>query len=145
MNWLEPLFPVDEHPHDSSLVAISVAMALAGIGVAYYLYVVRPGSAEGFTKSLGALSRTIANKFYFDEIYDFAIVNPLAQGSRDVLWKGFDRVLIAGTMSGTAGVTRWFGSIFRLLQGGNIRSYAVYILLGAVIFVGIMAVNGATR
>lgn len=145
MSWLEPLFPVHEHPHDSTLVVISVAMGLAGIGIAYYLYVMKPGSADGLAKSLGAAYRTVANKFYFDEIYDFTIVNPLAQGSRDVLWKGVDNVLIGGSISAPAAMSRWFGGVLRLLQGGNIRSYAVYILLGAVIFIGIMAANGATR
>ena len=58
---------------------------------------------------------------------------------------GVENIVIEGGVTGTVAVTRWFGGAFRVLQGGNIRSYAVYILLGAVIFLGVMASSGGTR
>ena len=38
-----------------------------------------------------------------------------------------------------------FGGAFRLMQGGNIRSSAVYVLLGVVLFLGVMASSGGAR
>jgi NADH-quinone oxidoreductase subunit L len=89
--------------------------------------------------------RAIAGKFFVDEAYDAAIVHPLEQGSRSVLMNGFEEVVVEGGVNATVAVTRWGGGFLRLLQAGNIRSYAVYILLGAVIFLGVMATNGGAR
>jgi hypothetical protein len=42
-------------------------------------------------------------------------------------------------------MVRGFGGLFRHLQGGNIRSYAVYALLGAVVFLGLMVAKGGSQ
>jgi NADH-quinone oxidoreductase subunit L len=136
---------VIETAHDSFLVAMSVLAGLLGIAAAYYFYVVSPASADRFANSLGGLYRTVANKFYVDEAYDAAIVHPLEQGSRTVLANGVESNLINGLVAGVSAASRGFGAIARQMQGGNIRSYAVYILLGAVIFLGVMAANGGAR
>ena len=145
MEWLAPTFPEHLEFHEVWLVIVSLGFAFTGILSAYYIYVLKPGSAEGFARSLGGFYRLIANKFYVDELYDSAIVHPLEHGSRDVLLHGVENIVIEGGVTGTVAVTRWFGGAFRVLQGGNIRSYAVYILLGAVIFLGVMASSGGTR
>jgi len=145
MEWLAPLYPAHEQPHDMTLILISVAFAFAGIFMAYYVYILNPGSADGYAKSLGGVYRAIAGKFFVDEAYDAAIVHPLEQGSRTVLMNGFEEVIVEGGVNATVAVTRWGGGFLRLLQAGNIRSYAVYILLGAVIFLGVMATNGGAR
>ncbi len=145
MEWLAPVFPEHLEFHEVWLVIVSLGFALAGILSAYYIYVLKPGSADGFSRSLSGFYRLIANKFYVDELYDSAIVHPLEHGSRDVLLHGVENIVIEGGVTGTVAVTRWFGAAFRVLQGGNIRSYAVYILLGAVIFLGVMASSGGTR
>jgi NADH-quinone oxidoreductase subunit L len=128
-----------------SLILISVAFAFAGIFVAYFVYVLNPGSADGYARSLGGVYRAIAGKFFVDEAYDAAIVHPLEQGSRAVLMNGFEEVVVEGGVNATVAISRWSGGFLRLLQAGNIRSYAVYILLGAVIFLGVMAANGGAR
>ncbi len=141
--WLDK--GVNEAPHDTFLVATSVVAGLLGIAIAYYFYVISPGSADSLAKSLGGVYRAVANKFYVDEAYDAAIVHPLEQGSRTVLSAGVEQKLINGGVMGVAAASRGFGSLLRQMQGGNIRSYAVYILLGAVIFLGVMASNTATN
>ncbi|WP_031495501.1 NADH-quinone oxidoreductase subunit L [Bryobacter aggregatus] len=145
MEWLEPLFPEHAELHAVWLIATSLGFAFFGIFVAYYVYVLNPGSADGYAKSFGSVYRTIANKFYVDEIYDAAIVHPLEQGSRHVLDEGVEQVVISGGVGSVVSMSRWFGGAFRLLQAGNIRSYAVYVLLGAVLFLGIMVANGGVR
>ena len=145
MEWLAPVFPEHLEFHEVWLVFVSLGFAFAGIFAAYYMYVMNPGSANGFAQSLGGVYRAIASKFYVDEFYDAAIVHPLEHGSRDVLLNGVENIVIDGTVTGTATFAHWFGGAFRMLQGGNIRSYAVYILLGAVIFLGVMATAGGAR
>ena len=71
-------------------------------------------------------------KYYVDELYDAAIINPTVQTSTKVLWKGFDVNLIDGAVNGSARTIQGLASILKGIQNGLIRSYAVWILLGAV-------------
>ncbi|GAB4372354.1 MAG: NADH-quinone oxidoreductase subunit L [Bryobacter sp.] len=143
MEWLNP--GVVEEQHDMFLIITSVVAGFAGLFAAYYFYVANPAAAAFAGNAFGAFGRAVSNKFYVDEAYDAAVVHPLEQGSRAVLNGGVEPVLINGISNGAAALARSFGSLFRQLQGGNIRSYAVYILLGAVLFIGLMASGGATR
>jgi NADH-quinone oxidoreductase subunit L len=54
-------------------------------------------------------------------------------------------MVIDGGVRGITHISLWLGGLFRLLQAGSIRSYAVYALLGAVIFLGVMVASGGTR
>ncbi len=47
-----------------------------------------------------ALYRLLLNKYYVDEIYNAAIVQPIKQLSTGALWKGVDAGLIDGTVNG---------------------------------------------
>jgi len=80
-----------------------------------------------------------------DEIYDSAVVKPLIVGSRVVLWRGVDAGLIDGMANGIGSRSQGFGSVLRLLQSGNIRSYATWVLFGSVILVVALGLVGAAR
>ncbi|MCE5306976.1 MAG: NADH-quinone oxidoreductase subunit L, partial [Acidobacteriales bacterium] len=88
--WLEPLFPLSGEHHDQMLVLISVGAGLAGIALAYYFYVARPGTADRLTASLGWLYRLVLDKYRIDELYAAVIVRPVVIGSEKLLWKGCD-------------------------------------------------------
>jgi NADH-quinone oxidoreductase subunit L len=75
----------------------------------------------------------IYNKYFVDEIYAAVVVNPVVSGSREVLWKGVDSAVIDGAVNGAATVSQGVGGLLKRLQSGNIRSYAVWVLLGAVL------------
>ena len=85
------------------------------------------------------------NKYFVDEVYDAAVVQPLINGSRVVLWKGVDAGLIDGTVNGVGSRSRGVGSILRLLQSGNIRSYAAWVVLGSVLVLLAIGFAGAIR
>ena len=57
-------------------------------------------------------------------------------GSRVVLWKAVDAGLIDGMVNGVGDVSRGVGGVLRLMQSGNIRSYATWVLLGSVTVIG---------
>jgi NADH-quinone oxidoreductase subunit L len=143
--FLDTFFPTAEAPENFMLVAISVAFGLVGIAVAYVMYVARPGMADSLAASLGGLYRAVYNKWYVDEIYDAAIVNPVVEGSRTVLWKGADAGLIDGMVNGIGYSARRVGSVLRLMQSGNIRSYATWVLFGGVLVIVAMSVAGGIR
>ncbi len=146
MDWIRPVVEPNsgsEHAHDPMASMILYTPFLIGIGLAYWLYVASPRIPETLAARFPGLYRLIYNKYYVDEVYDVAVVHPIAQGSRNLLWRGVDAGLIDGIVNGVGGVARWMGGGLRHLQGGNIRSYATWVALGAVLLILVMGVSSA--
>ena len=127
------------------LMAISVAAGLAGIALAYVMYVAKPGMADSFAATFKALYTLVYNKYFVDEIYDATVVKPVVDGSRVVLWKGVDVGLIDGAVNGVGERASNIGSVLRLIQSGNIRSYATWVLLGSVLVIVALGIAGGIR
>ncbi|HEX5706328.1 MAG TPA: NADH-quinone oxidoreductase subunit L [Pyrinomonadaceae bacterium] len=111
---------------------ISTLIALAGIGLGILLFARRP---------LRALPRVLEEKYYVDEVYDAALIDPIKTGSRDWLWKFFDVGVIDGLVNGVGRGMAQLGRVARYLQPGFVRSYAAIILLGALVVIGYFAYN----
>jgi NADH-quinone oxidoreductase subunit L len=139
--FLANVFPAAEVPEDFSLVVISVVFGLGGIALAYVMYVLKPGMADSLASNLGILYTAVYNKWYVDEIYDAAVVNPVVDGSRTVLWKAADAGMIDGAVNGVGFTARGVGGVLRLMQSGNIRSYATWVLFGGVLVIVAMAIG----
>ncbi len=144
-HFLEPVFPITGGAHDSTLVAISVAAGLIGIALAYFMYILSPATPKLIATSLSGLYRTVYNKYWVDEIYDATIVSPLIQGSRSILWKGLDAGLVDGAVNGVGSLSKFVGGIARRLQTGNIRSYAAWVVMGALLAIAAMTATGGAR
>jgi NADH-quinone oxidoreductase subunit L len=79
----------------------------------------------------------LVNKYYVDEVYDWLIVRPLRRGSEVFLWRIVDAAAIDGLLvNGSARATAGAGNLLRRMQSGNLRSYATWVLLGAVLWLG---------
>ncbi|HEY0348696.1 MAG TPA: NADH-quinone oxidoreductase subunit L [Pyrinomonadaceae bacterium] len=116
------------------LALISVMIALTGIGIGWFMFQQKP---------LLVMPRLLENKYYVDEIYDAAIIQPIKVGSREGLWKLFDIGVIDGTIHTIGGAVVRFGRTIRYMQLGYVRAYAAIILAGAVIIIGYFAYSGA--
>ena len=113
---------------------VSVAVGLVGIALAYMFYVLQARAGRFRCRTPSAAStRWSYNKYFVDEIYDATVVEPVVHGSRTVLWNGVDAGLIDGTVNGVGSRSRGMGGILRLMQSGNIRSYAAWVVLGSVV------------
>jgi NADH-quinone oxidoreductase subunit L len=117
------------------LMAGSVAVALLGIGLAYYLYHVRPSRPGEIAASVPGLYNAVFNKYYVDEIYDVLFVRRIVNGSV-WLWRVFDASFIDGIVNGIGTLVRGGGGAIRRLQTGVVGNYAFSLLLGAVFVVG---------
>jgi len=140
--FLKAMFPAFEEASNPVLMYISVVAGFAGIGLAYLMYVVKPGMADSLARTFKAPYTLVYNKYFVDEIYDATVVRPLVGGSRIVLWKGVDAGLIDGIVNGVGARCRDVGSVLRLLQSGNIRSYATWVLFGSVALIVAMGLLG---
>ena len=144
-HYLEPLFPAAEEHPEQALMVVSVLIGLFGIGLAAWLYVIRPGLADRFSASLGGLYRLVYHKYFVDEAYNAAVVQPTIKGSRTLLWRFFDVRVIDGFVNGVGARSRDFSNAVRLLQSGNIRSYATWVLFGSVFLLIAVRVLGGWR
>jgi NADH-quinone oxidoreductase subunit L len=79
------------------------------------------------------LHEVLYKKYYVDELYHAVVVGPLVWLSRNVLWKVIDVGMIDGTVNGIAQGTSAVGDTVRHTQSGNARSYAVWVLIGAIV------------
>ncbi|HKF67263.1 MAG TPA: NADH-quinone oxidoreductase subunit L, partial [Vicinamibacterales bacterium] len=140
--FLEPSFgaavvreTVESGP-EITLMTVSVIVALAGIGIASYFWLTNRAAADRLAQNLPGLYRLLSNKYYVDEIYDTAVVQPVEIVSEDGLWKGVDVGLIDRTVNGVGGLVGGGSEVLRLFQTGSVRMYATSLFLGVVLILG---------
>ena len=92
---------------------------------------------------LRQMPRLLEKKYYVDEIYDAAIIEPIHVVSREGLWRIFDLGVIDGIIHTLGRAVVWFGRTIRYMQIGFVRGYAAIILAGALIIIGYFAYSGA--
>jgi NADH-quinone oxidoreductase subunit L len=123
-----------------SLTGAPVIVALLGFLLAWWLYIKSPETPKKIAKSMGGLYTLVFNKYYVDEIYIAVIVRPLLWISTNVLWHVVDEGVIDGVLHGVARGAQESGSQARKLQSGNARSYAAWVVIGAVGFTVLLLV-----
>jgi NADH-quinone oxidoreductase subunit L len=117
-----------------ALTGIPVILAFLGLLLAWWFYIRQPDAAKRAKESMRGLYALIYNKYYVDEIYGALIIRPLLWISTNVLWHVVDEKIIDGTVNGTARVARETGGQLREIQSGNARTYASWVVIGAVGF-----------
>jgi NADH-quinone oxidoreductase subunit L len=111
-------------------------VALGGIGIATLFFLKQPARADRLAARFSGVHRLLLNKYYVDEFYDRAIVQPLKGFSSAVLWRGVDAGLIDGTVNGFGLAVRGWSAVLRRLQTGSVRAYALSFFFGVVTIVG---------
>lgn len=119
-----------------TLMAASTAIALGGIAIAVLIWSRRPQLAASMAQRHPGVHRWLLNKYYVDEAYDAAVVQPIRVGSEQALWRGFDVRVIDGAVNGVGAIVAGSASILRLLQTGMVRTYASSMLIGMVVILG---------
>lgn len=115
------------HSLEITLTVISAVIALAGLGI---------GMSWFRRKPLWEPPPLLEKKYYVDELYDATIVQPIKQGSINVLWKIIDVHIIDGAVNGAGHLASMVGGVLRYLQSGLARSYVAVLVLGALLIIG---------
>jgi NADH-quinone oxidoreductase subunit L len=136
-HFLEPTFEEsrfhDVHPSEGAEFAgmgIGAFISLAGIALAYLLYIRRRGVTATLRDRYRAVHDFLEHKWYFDELYDAVFVRPFATFGnlgRTVIETDFVQGVIVG---GATGIVRAGTSMARAIQSGFLRGYALLLLLG---------------
>ncbi|MDQ4099464.1 MAG: NADH-quinone oxidoreductase subunit L [Chloroflexota bacterium] len=116
--------------------AISTGVALAGILLAYLTYIKGTISATAAADRFRGLYEFLFHKWYFDEIYDRLLVQPLRTLAA-FSWRVIDEGIIDATVNGVATGIGAVSQRLRHVQTGLVANYALAIALGMVVLVGV--------
>jgi NADH-quinone oxidoreductase subunit L len=133
-HYLEPLFRLPEvkagfEPLEHTVVYASVAIAVAGLAAAWFLF----GDlrrADAVRARFAGLHTLLFNKYFVDEAYDRFVTRPLTWVSRAVFLDLGDRVLLDGTLNGMAHLARRTAGVLARVQTGNLQLYLLLALAG---------------
>ncbi len=138
--FMQNVLPVESVEHaglatELILQVIASAASIAGVVIAYILFVGQPQYAEFLSRTSAgsALKRFWFSGWGFDRLYDMLFVRPfiwLIQINRDDFIDLF--------YTGIAGINRILHAVLSATQTGNIRWYAMGMAAGAVVFLGIV-------
>jgi NADH-quinone oxidoreductase subunit L len=125
------------HATAYGLMILSTIIGIIGIYVAYMFYIKKPDILPAKTaKAAGPIYKLFYNKWYFDEIYQALIINPIVTISR-FLWKGFDANVIDFTVNAFGHTARFLGQILRYIQTGRIQTYIFTMVVGVILLLTI--------
>jgi NADH-quinone oxidoreductase subunit L len=112
-------------------LGLGLLFALCGIGVAWLMYGRQQWRAVEHRNPLYTL---LLNKYYVDELYDVAIVQPIVKFGK-VANTVIENLALDGGSWGIGWISARSSGALRLLQSGYVRNYALAFLVGAVLIV----------
>jgi NADH-quinone oxidoreductase subunit L len=127
--------PGAEHAPDTHLLigAVSTVVALAGLGLAAFLYLGEPAQVLALKHLLWPLYWLSHGKLFFDEIYDLLFVRSLRLLARFCYW--LDRFAIDGLVDSIGRAPSSVAAGLRSLQTGMLQFYALAMLWGVVVLI----------
>ncbi|MDB6064267.1 MAG: dehydrogenase subunit [Pedosphaera sp.] len=123
------LAPFNESPMAAMFGLFAV---IIGFAMAYALY--RSRLADPLPEKLGWLSRAMRNAFYFDQLYERILI-PYTQEALARIAAGIEWLISGVAVRGSQGATDIFGRALRLLQTGNLQTYAFLLVAGVALVV----------
>ncbi len=134
---------IEEMEHVPHLVSLlPTIMMVGGFLLAYFMYIVKPGSAKAVADSNPVLYRFLLNKWYFDELYNLIFVRPAFWLGR-LFWKGGDGKIIDGM--GPDGIAARVVDVTNrvvILQTGYVYHYAFAMMIGVAALISWYLVGG---
>ena len=144
-HWLDPIVGKGEEIAMQSrvlqgegmevpLMIVCVVVAIIGILAATRYYKSKT-TLEADEKKIGSFYKLSSNKFYVDELYEGAVIQPTYKLSNSFLYKIVDVKIIDGIVNGSAATIDWISSTIRKIQTGIVQNYAVMIVIGILVLV----------
>jgi NADH-quinone oxidoreductase subunit L len=144
-DWFNPVFEHSEvhlaegmHHNvglERILMGVSLAVAIGSIGLTWIIW----GGGKDklrdvFEEKVPWLHKVLWNKWYVDELYEFALIGPIVRFSREVLWRIVDEVIIDGFVNFVAALCKQVADGLGRLQNGDVGNYAT-VMVGGLLFV----------
>ena len=157
---VEEVITIEAPEFDPTPVLASISIAVIGVGPGGGVYGANPleaGQPDPLTR-LGGLHTFLKNKWYFDELYDWAFVQPsirlgvgvykwidrwlidgvlhaIARGAQRLAeaFRAFDRAVVNGGVDAFVEAIKAFGRWFREVQTGWVQQYLYVVVLGVLV------------
>ena len=117
-----------------ALVSPACWLAVSGVVVSWYMYLINPAVPAAFKRALQPLYTILENKYYLDWFNE----NVLAKGARGLgigFWKGGDQGIIeGGVVNASWKLVGLVSKVARLFQTGYLYHYALVMIAGLVMF-----------
>ncbi len=115
------------------LTAAPFWLALSGVVLAYYMYMVNPALPAAIKRRFELIYTILENKYYMDWFNEHVLA-PATRGLGIALWKGGDQAVIDGAVvNGSWRAVGWVSSIVRKVQTGYLYDYALTMVLGVFV------------
>jgi NADH-quinone oxidoreductase subunit L len=141
-NFLHPAFKYSTISHmglDYTTELILMAVTTLGVLTVIFLchkFYTQESNLPKEDHEVVGLEKTIAHKFYIDEIYDKVFVNPIAWCGR-MFHSVLENKVIDGFVNGVGQAVNYGSNVFKYLQNGNIEYYVLGMTIG-IIFIFIL-------
>ena len=111
-------------------------MALAGIALAWCMYIWRTDLPKIFADNNRRVYNFLLNKWYFDELYSVLFVRTTFWLAR-LGWRVVDGTIIDGVPNGLAAMATEGSREAVKIQTGSLAAYAFVMLIGVVALIGV--------
>ena len=138
-SWLEPVVGyVHEEPPIPVPVIVGITLVVVAIGawLAWSQYATRDVPVQAPTQ-VSMATVAARNDLYGDAVNEAVFMRPGQYASRFLVWA--DNSVVDGAVRGIAGGTSRLSGLMGRMQTGYARSYALSMVGGAVLFVGVLA------
>ena len=120
-----------------------VYLTLAGMGVAYWIYLLKPRLETRLQQRFSGIYNVLLNKYYMDHLY-INILSAAGQAMGRLFWKLGDMAVIDGLIvNGSARVVGWLAKTMRFIQTGYLYHYAFAMIVGLMVLLSVTVMFGA--
>ena len=127
------------HGIEWALIGLSSVIA---VGVFFFARSVYLSQGIAFDERLknrfGRLYEIWEEKYYWDDFYDNVVVEALINQISKTGLAPFDAKIVDGAVNGLASATRASSGLLRQIQTGLVQNYALAIVFGVVLVIGLM-------
>lgn len=128
------LVPASENIHHLTewILIIVTMMAVTGMILLARNMFSRKEIARLSSTALKPVGRLLTGKYYVDELYQYAITNPLARIS-DKLYSFVEVKIVDALVEGVGTTVSSLSRVFRLLQSGSVSFYLFFMVVGIIL------------
>jgi NADH-quinone oxidoreductase subunit L len=130
--WFGEFLSGEHEELNWGLMGISSLVAVAGVALAWFMYVRRPELPAELVRKRPAWYELSVNRFYLDDLYAIIIVRPLYIIAK--ICRVLDYYLVDGLVDLFGKVPQYLGVLFRPIQNGLVQFYALAMVLGLTVF-----------
>ena len=139
IHWLSKFLGVVPEEFNVPIAAASSAVAVAGIGLAFVMYVRRPDLAEKMGQRFGPAYLVLSRKYYLDELYENVLTIHFFYDRVANVTDWIDKYIVDGIVRLIDKIGRNIGRAIALLQTGHLQGYGVAFSIGVLVIFGIYA------